>query len=225
MVIAVIALLIGILLPSLKGARDAARTVVCQSALRQLATGGLTYCTDWKEYIAGVNTSGYEGQRVGGATYVGDRTPTTPTTSWDWISPTIGDSAGLSPNRAERTKQIFERFGCPAVSVSNTTLYEQTSAPDRSDFEGILRTRGYRSISFLAPGSFHRYPNQAAARSYNKDGFDPNYSSANQQNPVAVNPGYIPRLDLIGAQASNKVFAADGTRYLEFDGSSARPRL
>jgi prepilin-type processing-associated H-X9-DG protein len=32
--------------------------------------------------------------------------------------------------------------------------------------------------------------------------------------PVIVNPKYAPRLEKVGVQASNKVFAADGTRYL-----------
>jgi prepilin-type processing-associated H-X9-DG protein len=37
-----------------------------------------------------------------------------------------------------------------------------------------------------------------------------------------VNANYLPRLDKVGAQASNKIFAADGTRYydpprLDFD--------
>lgn len=42
-VIAVIAILIGILLPSLGAARDSARTVKCQSNLRQMGIGFLTY--------------------------------------------------------------------------------------------------------------------------------------------------------------------------------------
>jgi prepilin-type N-terminal cleavage/methylation domain-containing protein len=47
-VIAIIALLIGILLPSLAGARESARTTVCASNLRQLGVAGLTYANDNK---------------------------------------------------------------------------------------------------------------------------------------------------------------------------------
>lgn len=216
-VVAIIALLVGLLLPSLKGARDAARSVVCQSGERQLATGGQAYASDNKEFIAGVNTSGFDGQIDNGAGYLGDRAPSTPTTIWDFISPTIGDSAGMSPNRAERTKQIFERFGCPASIANNTSLFG--GAPDRSDFESVMTQRGYRVVSYLAPASFHRYPNPVSAEAHKKFGVTPNHTPASQQSPVAVNPGYEPRVDLVGAQASNKVYLADGTRYLDSDGA------
>ena len=211
-VIAIIALLVGILLPSLRGARDAARSLVCQSGVRQLSVAGQNYCTDWKEYIAGVNTTGFEGQRDGGLGYLGDKTATTPTTSWDWISPSIGDGAGLPPNRAMRSKQIFERFGCPATTQFNTQPYG--GAPDVNDFLGLINTQGIKAVSFLSPASFHIYPNVASARAHQKNlGSPPIHDTF--LTPVRVNPGYEPRLDLLGIQPSNKVFAADGTRYYD----------
>jgi prepilin-type N-terminal cleavage/methylation domain-containing protein/prepilin-type processing-associated H-X9-DG protein len=216
-VVAIIALLVGLLLPSLRGARDAARSLVCQSNTRQLAIGGLSYMADWKDYIPGVNSSGWEGQVTSGAVYLGDRAPSTPTTTWDWISPSVGESAGMSRNRAERSKQIFERFGCPASVAQNTALFG--GAPDRADFEAIMLSRGYKAVSYLAPASFHRYPNPTSAAARAKDGVTPNCTPASQQQPVAVNPGYEPRGDLVGLQASNKVYAADGTRYLDTDGT------
>lgn len=50
-VIAIIALLVGILLPSLAGARKAARAVKCASNARQVVTGVLTYASDSKGFI------------------------------------------------------------------------------------------------------------------------------------------------------------------------------
>jgi prepilin-type N-terminal cleavage/methylation domain-containing protein/prepilin-type processing-associated H-X9-DG protein len=47
-VIAIIALLIGLLLPSLSGARETARTTVCASNVRQICTGFLMYAGDYK---------------------------------------------------------------------------------------------------------------------------------------------------------------------------------
>jgi prepilin-type N-terminal cleavage/methylation domain-containing protein/prepilin-type processing-associated H-X9-DG protein len=216
-VVAIIALLVGLLLPSLRGARDAARNIVCQSMQRQLGVGGQQYTSDWKEYIACVSTSGAEGQVTNGALYLGDRTPSTPTTTWDWISPTMGDAASMSPNRAERTKQIFDKYGCPASTALNTAIFG--GAPDRSDFESIWQSRGYRAVSYLAPASFHRYPNQAAAEAHKIQGLTPLYTIPAHQNPVVVNPSYEPRLDLLGAQPSNKVYAADGTRFYDSDGT------
>lgn len=49
-VVAIVALLIGILLPSLSGARESARTVKCQSNQRQLIVAWSLYAADFKEY-------------------------------------------------------------------------------------------------------------------------------------------------------------------------------
>ncbi|HEV7302135.1 MAG TPA: prepilin-type N-terminal cleavage/methylation domain-containing protein [Tepidisphaeraceae bacterium] len=51
-VIGIIALLIGILLPSLNAARSQARAVACMSNVRQIATAGIMYAQDTKRYVA-----------------------------------------------------------------------------------------------------------------------------------------------------------------------------
>src|SRR3954469_10509394 len=89
-VIAIIALLIAILLPALGKAREAGRSIACASMIRSLGQGQLMYAGDWKYWIAGPYTSGAECQATGGLSVVGDKTPTTPTTTFDWISPTMG---------------------------------------------------------------------------------------------------------------------------------------
>ncbi|MEO1008662.1 MAG: prepilin-type N-terminal cleavage/methylation domain-containing protein [Planctomycetota bacterium] len=52
-VIAIIALLLGILLPSLGGAREAAKKVQCQSQMKQIYTAWFGYATDNDEYHHG----------------------------------------------------------------------------------------------------------------------------------------------------------------------------
>ena len=47
-VIAIIALLIGLLMPSLAAARESGRTVVCASSIRQLAVASTVYAADYK---------------------------------------------------------------------------------------------------------------------------------------------------------------------------------
>ncbi len=54
-VIAIIALLVSLLLPSLKGAREAARIGVCSSNIRQLAVASLSYANDSKGYLCSGN--------------------------------------------------------------------------------------------------------------------------------------------------------------------------
>src|SRR6184192_1805819 len=47
-VIGIIAILLALLLPSLIGARKAARTIQCASNLRQLTTALINYSVEWK---------------------------------------------------------------------------------------------------------------------------------------------------------------------------------
>jgi len=49
-VVSIIALLLSILLPSLRKARDQAKTLMCQTRARSLSTGAFTYCSEWGVY-------------------------------------------------------------------------------------------------------------------------------------------------------------------------------
>jgi prepilin-type N-terminal cleavage/methylation domain-containing protein/prepilin-type processing-associated H-X9-DG protein len=67
-VVAIIALLIAILLPSLAAAREQARRVTCQSNLKQIGTGWQYYLEDTKGYFyhQGINMQFTYGGRKGG---------------------------------------------------------------------------------------------------------------------------------------------------------------
>ena len=54
-VVSIIALLIAILLPSLKKARKLAKAVVCQTNMRALSTGAFTYASEWGVYPASLS--------------------------------------------------------------------------------------------------------------------------------------------------------------------------
>lgn len=213
-VIAIIALLIGILLPALGKARDAARSLVCSSNIRQLAVGQLGYATDWKEYYASVVTSGADGWAANGSPYLGEKTPSTPTQAYDWVSPTMGEALNFSPRRAERMRDIFARFRCPVANQPNEP-WSGASAPDRPDFDLVHAQTPYKQVPYLAPASLHSFSvNGARARPYRIGANSFQLFNA-FDTPVQSPDSFQPRLDLLGAQPAQKAVVADGTRYLD----------
>jgi prepilin-type N-terminal cleavage/methylation domain-containing protein/prepilin-type processing-associated H-X9-DG protein len=221
-VIAIIALLISMLLPALSGAREAARAAVCAgSGQRSMAQGQNMYANSHKDYIPGPTTSGYAGQvgQSGNQSYIFDTTSETPTSTHDWISPTIGESAGLAINRAQRTKQIFNNLACPSARQLNQRAFLGGMGDD-GQFNSIVAD-GVRQISYLMPSAFVYWPSsmgqtrrdaiQAATQSQGTFGID---------TPVAVPSNYIARFDRLGRVISNKVMVADGTRFYAKSGGS-----
>jgi prepilin-type N-terminal cleavage/methylation domain-containing protein/prepilin-type processing-associated H-X9-DG protein len=233
-VIAIIALLIGILLPALGKAREAARSLVCTTRQRTLGQGQVFYMGDNKGYIAGPHTSTFQyALQVGlrqiskNDVFTFNTTPTTPTTTWDWISPSLGESLGLSENRARRTRQIFNDFGCPTATVVNDTVWPGSGAADIDQFETIGLTEGYNQVSYLAPASFLLSSNAIRGKVWRRYFFgdpriilDPDLYPTDpgdgDQRQVTKYANYVPREDLVGLQPSNKVLVADGTRYYDF---------
>ncbi len=221
-VIAIISLLIGILLPAIGRARDTARSIVCAATLRGLGQGMVQYTLENRDYYPGPNTSGAIYRTRAGPDlfgFHGDRTPTTPTTVWDWISPILGDSVNLSPNRARRTQQIFNDYGCASANVFVDATYG--GWVDRADFERVRVEEGYNQISYLTPGPFHYYSSLLG-----RDGAPRIVSDRDVRywtgfaDPATTPRNFRPRLDQVGVSPSAKIFAADGTRYLEQRGNS-----
>jgi prepilin-type N-terminal cleavage/methylation domain-containing protein/prepilin-type processing-associated H-X9-DG protein len=221
-VIAIIALLISILLPSLGSARGLARQIVGLAMQKGLGEGQSMYGNSFKDAYAGVNTSGayyqaiHAGGIIGPNLLLGDTNSTMPTSTFDWISPVIGDSANLSPNRAVRTQQLFNRWRCPAATRMNDTLYG--SSGDRNDFVAATANGGFNQVSFLSPAAFHYYSQRASDA-----GVVPRLGLNNafrlkvdsHTTPVDVTEKFSPRFDRVGVQLSMKVMIMDGTRYLD----------
>ena len=230
-VIAIIALLIGILLPALGSARETARSIVCSSMCRNLAQGQAFYMGDNDDYYAGPNTSGARYRVI---TFnpvkkyvdeiVGDSDGSKPTSTHDWISPSMGSGDIFSPNRAYRTSQIFNDYACPSAKIDNDQLYGD--APDKTDFRNVMDGRGYKQVSYLAPSGFHYYPGQdITGRPAPLIPIQGNTSTrflTGYSDPVSLPPSFKPRISQVGIQASDKVMHADGTRFwsgsvLDFD--------
>jgi len=220
-VIAIIALLIAILLPALGKARDAARSLVCQTTVRGLAQGQAVYASQNKEFIAGLRTSGLEHHVFSGVTLQGEKSPETPTTSWDWISPTVGEAFNFAPDRATRTWDILNRVACPMVKNFNQTFFVG-NATDANSFAQVQQRRGlFKQVSYLAPSSFHfvsAAASDAQARVTLRNGASA-LMPRGFTNPATVPAGYVPRLDSqFIADPARKVLAMDGTRF--YDGNA-----
>lgn len=222
-VIAIIALLIGILLPALGSARETARKLVCSGNARGLAQLQVQYAFDNKDYYAGPNTSNGELNDAhpgnpNAMTYqdlVGNTESTMPVALDDWISPILGDSVGLSPNRAERMRAIFNDYAC-ASAIEATGIFGIDSVADADDFDAISR-KGINHVSYLAPNTMMVY---SASR-------PPQYIMSGGQvvrvdigvnehfiNGAAIPSTFEPRLDRIGISPTSKVMFADGHRMV-----------
>ncbi|MCC5821820.1 MAG: prepilin-type N-terminal cleavage/methylation domain-containing protein [Phycisphaerales bacterium] len=233
-VIAIIALLIGILLPAIGAARNTARTVVCQTTMRGIAQLQTQYTLDNRDYFASPNTSslqyrilrpGRPGNAPAGTQLLFDTTSTTPTSIMDWMSPLLGDTLNLSPNRARRTYQLFNNFGCAAATVFNDNIYRPFSAPDGQQFVDINNTEGYRQVSYLAPTSFYYNPNGTPISVTQGSGLNITITgySVDLGNGAIPDRSYRQQITRIGVSPGSKVMFSDGTRFasiqlgLDFD--------
>jgi prepilin-type N-terminal cleavage/methylation domain-containing protein len=224
-VIAVIAILIGVLLPSLAGARQVAQSMVGLSNNRQLVIAQQGYSASADSWLAGPNTSGVLAIVTQGAGVEGSTGPDTPTQTFDWISPCVGTELGLSPNRAERMYQIWERFHCPRATrlVDKLFLGEGgASAPsDVQDFTRVNNATPYRQVSYLAPAAFHLSPVEGGQAVWVPSRLNtPEFKGQVRKgfpDPCTVPATYRPRTDLL-ARPDSKIAVADGTRYIATSG-------
>lgn len=242
-VVSIISLLIGILLPALGRAREAAQQIVCAANQRNLAQGLLVYANSNNDFYPGKFTSGWEGNfnrgRRANELWAFDTSSSTPVQNFDWISPSIGDSMNFSTNRAQRFKQCYTAVADPSAQrIKNNFVFwaggESGTAPDRDQLDELAESaEGIPQASYLMPHAFVQ-PGRLYDASYV-------FSAAGRRfqdlipllnlvavNPAVVEPTFRPRLDLVGTQLSNKIMIADGTRYyvsrervLDFDGRTA----
>lgn len=247
-VVAVIAILVSVLLPALQSARGIAQKIGGANIQRQMVLGQIAYASDNDGIWAGPSdpNSGagmlvQYGGRGNIDRYAGNTSGTTPTSTHDWISPTLGAELDFDTNRAKRTQDIFNNLACPSASRIADTIYTQGSAsPDEQDFRDVISSSPFNQVSFLSPAVFHLYPagsgdtqalraqgEQLARQGFRSQSVFGELFNANLNNlggsyrvtaSTATNPnGYRPRLDRVRNQ-SVKVFVADGNRYLDTPG-------
>ena len=209
-VVSIIALLVSILLPSLQRARDQAKAVVCSSQMRGLTQGLGNYTTDHNDWIPGMNTTGVRIRALGNSPSLDAlRRPDVPVQRHDWATPLLSQDIKLPNNRAERMRLIQERFRCPAQVGIRSVLFYNSPPADLADFQAL---EPWTALSILMPVQFQYwgklYENQMV-------GSVPVIISP--QNWEAPSQKYVSMVSRVG-NASEKVFVADGTRYLTGSG-------
>lgn len=221
-VVAIIALLIGVLLPSLAGARRAAWQISGANIQRQLALGSQMYASENRGYFPGINSSGLKahntGLGIGVAEYLdkANQDASMPTQNYDWITPSVS-ADDLPLNRVHRMAYIFDKFRDPAMSQTVVPYTGGSAGHGTSDAVAWVAANPGRTLygtSFLMPAYF-----QWAGRSGFGTPIDYRDSSGAyiQQNAPFLNPfsvpdSYKPRMDAIQL-SSEKVCVADGFRF------------
>ncbi|QQE13656.1 prepilin-type N-terminal cleavage/methylation domain-containing protein [Planctomycetota bacterium] len=196
-VISIIALLIGILLPALGAARKTARSAVCLSNLRSAGQGVAIYGADNRDWIPGPNTSGFD-LTDGGSVR---STSTSPLQNYDWISPSLGHVIGLPDDPAERLEAIFlTDFRCPENDATYDAQFGSGITPPNG-IEGLLINSYSQVIQFVT------------VKQSDASGTPKAYLSSWVESEIERPDGYDSRIEMVG-NASNKIFALDGARYV-----------
>lgn len=111
-VIGIIALLIGILLPVLNRARDAAQTVKCAANLRSIGQGMALYASDYRGVFPASNY--YKGLARDPAT--GQQIPSTPDNGYvHWSSFLYGEKDAINNDDIYRSSHGWDAFKCPSL--------------------------------------------------------------------------------------------------------------
>ncbi len=223
-VIAIIALLISILLPSLRSARETARAAACGQRLRDLGNGMQIYISEEKDWIPGSNTSGAAAWANKGTP--GSHNPRVPVQNYDWMTPSMCRSTQLKDIRAKRFKELTNVFACPSQVNCTTTLYAASAPQDKQDF---MAESGWVAISFLMPISYQLWGSDYRNTIIATHATNPNlklyancingFGPSTTRDWEVTYKTYQSQLRQVGTP-SDKIAAADGTRYVtDFDQS------
>jgi prepilin-type N-terminal cleavage/methylation domain-containing protein/prepilin-type processing-associated H-X9-DG protein len=154
-VIAIIALLISILVPALGSARRAARSVTCQSDLKNIAAWGQMYANDWDGFLPS------HGDNTGGTgTWWGNIS----TTLWSDKAPAYG--LGTMVNGAVTVPQPGSVFFCPEAAGSVVPRNQIYASYGLNQYLGAgpvwgesqTTGTGFRFCSSGTSGAFLVYP-------------------------------------------------------------------
>ncbi len=213
-VVSIIALLIGILLPTLGQAVQTARQVVCGTTQRGLMQGMLLWSGENKQRIPGLNGTWVDASnRPDWQEYL-NRDPSAPVQSTDWMSASL-KGEDIPANRAQRFLYMLNTYRCP----------EQQHAPVWSGGPGTSEVRDLidrteqdvYGVSYMMSVYF-----QWSGREGDRQtGSFPNYSiteyGRKHTTPAEIPSSYKYNLNQIGSPAL-KAGLSDATRFRDTTG-------
>jgi prepilin-type processing-associated H-X9-DG protein len=221
-VIGIIAILIGILLPALAGARRQAMTVRCASNLHSLGQGMLIYVTENHGFIPGTGattgqvffTQPADTNAVGSTPLItnGNIPPEAPIYPSDYFAPLIMEmrlpwKTKLDPNESNRYAEYMTMpvFQCPAyVGVTET--------PYGGQYAGTIQAISYTTAwAFQLNQPFPALGITGVTRMSSGD------------NWPLTGAEFQPKITRFG-DASQKIFMADGAKFaIQKSGASGSP--
>ena len=219
-VVAIIALLMSILLPSLQSAREQARAVKCGAELNGVGKSLATYAAEYNDFFPGVNTTGVAIRGVSRRAMMrGDDLPSgpaTPVQSYDWMTPLAAmQNRELPLERVERFREIWQLFQC--ASVQAPAVPYSGAAGRTPDFDAFEEYE-WLSSSWLMPGAFGLWGTSDAervlSRGTGRGSIDVTAVTIAEFNYSYSIQNYRSQLERVGVP-SRKIFAADGTRYVD----------
>jgi len=225
-VVAIIAILIGILLPALGRARASAWQTKGLGMQKQLVTGLIAYGAENDAWIPGVNTSGLKVKEWEQDQSL-DRRADRPVQVWDWITPAINGES-LPTNRAARFLTLLERFSDP--SMKEVPLFTGSGKQDFEDLiSGTSNSAGSKNynpvgVSFIMPAAFQFAGREiqgsgtsAQIQQYQWPSFELDSAERIGGGSSGNDGRYVPRNDRVGL-SSKKIAVADGFRLLNANG-------
>lgn len=214
-VVAVIALLIGLLLPALGSARRSAWQAQGAVTQKQLMLGITAASNENSFKIPGLNLGGV---RLAELYYAGnqaliDQRSELPTQSFDWLTAAV-DTGELSKNRNERLVALLNKFKCPAngqVILSSAVDDDWTPSTPETSLTSVIQKAGQMSApSFFMPYGWQHGRTDDDSNLTGAGGWVTLFSQPAAWNTIVQLPqGWRPRIDKVG-QTSGKICIADG---------------
>ena len=220
-VVSIIALLISILLPSLRGAREQARAVVCGQMEGAMGRGIMSYAAGSRDWFPGVNTSGVELQALqfaGAADYGVYMDPDLPVQNYDWLTPILRFDTKLPNNRAERFQLLVNKYSCPSQLVRKSTLYTGGAGGVVQDLPDFEKLGSWKPLSYLMPVYFQYWGTSKS--SVTLSDFVGAENSFAKVRPKVVPANWDVQVDNFESNMSRivppsgKILFAEGTRFV-----------